>query len=145
MEHDKTFALKAEGRENLLVSFSGGETSAFMAQWLWTHKQDDYNMIFVFANTGLENEETLEFVEQCSKHFGFNVTWVEAKVHHGERISSGFKIVDYESASRKGEPFEDVILKYGIPNQSAPICTRELKQNPIKAFAKEFFNGEKYS
>ena len=50
--------------KRLLVSFSGGETSAFMAQWLWRHKRDQYDMVFVFANTGQENEETLDFVQQ---------------------------------------------------------------------------------
>jgi 3'-phosphoadenosine 5'-phosphosulfate sulfotransferase (PAPS reductase)/FAD synthetase len=44
--------------KNLLVSFSGGETSAFMAQWLNNHYEGlGYeNIVFVFANTGLENE-----------------------------------------------------------------------------------------
>lgn len=121
----------------LLVSFSGGETSAFMAQWLWNNKRDEYEeMVFVFANTGEENEETLRFVENCSNHFRFNVVWVEAKVHHGIRRGTSFTIVDYLSASREGQPFEQVIKKYGIPNKSFPHCTRELKQNPIHAYIK---------
>lgn len=123
-------------KQKLLVSFSGGETSAFMAQWLWKHKQDEYEMIFVFANTGQENEETLRFVNHVSKHFEFPVMWVEAKVFHNERKATGFKIVDFISASREGEPFEEIITKYGIPNQAMPHCTRELKLSPIKAYAK---------
>lgn len=131
------------GKNKLLVSFSGGETSAYMAQWLWNNKQDEFDMVFVFANTGQENEETLEFIEECSKHFGFPVYWVESEVYHNVRKSSGYKLVDFQSASRIGEPFEDVIKKYGIPNQNFPHCTRELKQNPIKSFGKEFL-GEDY-
>lgn len=130
-------------KKKLLVSFSGGETSAYMSQWLWTHKQDEYDMVFVFANTGEENEETLEFVKKCSEHFNFKVYWVEAKVHHGKKKGSTHKVVDFNTASRKGEPFEDVIKKYGIPNQAFPHCTRELKLNPITSFTKEYF-GKKY-
>lgn len=122
-------------KKKLLVSFSGGETSAFMAQWLWTNKRNEYDMEFVFANTGEENEETLIFVEQCSKYFGFKVTWIECVIN-GYGVGTSFRIVDFKTASRNGEPFELMILKYGIPNKAYPHCTRELKTNPITAYAK---------
>ena len=131
-------------KKKLLVSFSGGETSAFMAQWLWKHKQDEYEMIFVFANTGLENEETFNFIGKCSEHFGFHIYWIEAKVYHDERKSSGFVEVDIKNTSSMGEPFEEVIKKYGISNMAFPHCTRELKQNPMMAFAKDIWDGEEY-
>jgi hypothetical protein len=131
---------------NLLVSFSGGETSAFMAQWLNNHYEEyGYkNIVFVFANTGLENEQTLEFVERCDKHFQLNIKWVEAEVYHNERKGTGFYMTDFDYASRNGQPFEQIIKKYGIPNQAMPHCTRELKQSPITKFGKRYFNGEKY-
>lgn len=131
-------------REKLLVSFSGGETSAFMAQWLWTHKRDEYDMAFVFANTGQENERTLEFVRDCSVHFGFPVHWVEAKVYHGQRKGTGFSRVGFDTADRSGRVFEEVIKKYGIPNRMQPHCTRELKEAPIKTFAREHLGWTKY-
>jgi hypothetical protein len=132
--------------KNLLVSFSGGETSAFMAQWLNNHYEEyGYeNIVFVFANTGLENEQTLEFVERCDKHFKLNVQWIEADVIHEYRKGTRYYRTNFDEASRNGEPFEQMIIKYGIPNQNFPHCTRELKQAPIKAFGKEWFNGEKY-
>lgn len=123
-------------KKKLLVSFSGGETSAFMAQWMWKNKQDEFEMIFVFANTGQENEETLEFVENFSKHFGIEIVWIEAKVIHEFGVGTKHEIVNFYTASRKGEPFENVIKKYGIPNQANPQCTRELKEYPIKSYAK---------
>lgn len=132
-------------KKNLLVSFSGGETSAFMAQWIKKHLEDNYDrVVYVFANTGLENEQTLEFVQQCDDYWKFNVQWVEASVYQNERKGSGYWLTDFDNAKRNGEPFEAVIQKYGIPNQAFPHCTRELKQNPIKAFAKDWFDGEQY-
>lgn len=132
--------------KNLLISFSGGETSAFMTQWLHKNylKLGYTNVVFVFANTGLENEETLKFVYEFQKYFNVNVHWIEAKVNQEARKGTNYIITDYNKASRKGEPFEAVIQKYGIPNQAFPHCTRELKQIPIKAFAKDYFNGKKY-
>ena len=117
-----------------------------MAQWL-NHHYEEFgyeNIVFVFANTGLENEQTLEFVERCDKHFKLNVQWVEAAVQQGVRKGTGYYRTDFDNASRKGEPFEAIIKKYGIPNQAFPHCTRELKQAPISAFGKEWFNREKY-
>lgn len=123
-------------KQKLLVSFSGGETSAFMAQWLWRHKRDQYDMVFVFANTGQENEQTLEFVRKCSDHFGFPVVWIEG-VHHSEvGVGTTHKVVDFASASRNGEPFETFISVYSIPNRTTPQCTRELKAYPIRSYAR---------
>lgn len=142
MENKKQY--EAGEKKKLLVSFSGGETSAYMAQWLWNHKRDIFDMVFVFANTGQENEETLLFVEKCSKQFGFPVHWVESVVHHGKRKGTTHKVVDFKTASRNGEPFEEIITKYGISNQSFPHCTRETKLNPITSFTKEYFGTRKY-
>jgi predicted phosphoadenosine phosphosulfate sulfurtransferase len=132
--------------ENLLVSFSGGETSAFMSQWLNRHYGNlGYkNIVFVFANTGIEHEETYSFIQKCQEHFNFTIQWVEAHVNYNERKSTGYWLTDYDNARRDGKPFEAVIKKYGIPNIKFPHCTRELKENPIKAFAKDWFDGERY-
>lgn len=131
-------------KKNLLVSFSGGETSAYMAQWLKKHKSDEYNMVFVFANTGEENEETLRFVDYCDKKFDLNCVWVEALVDPEKGKGTRCKIVDYETASRNGEPFEEVIKKYGIPNLKFPHCNRETKLSPIHSYIKHNLEWKEY-
>lgn len=126
----------SEDRKRLLISFSGGETSAFMTHWILKNWRDRYDdILIVFANTGQENEATLEFVRQCDDHFGFGTVWIEAVQYHGQRKSAGFKVVNYVSAARNGKPFEDSIRKYGIPNHKFKDCTRNLKQKPIEAYA----------
>lgn len=108
-----------------------------MTYWMlkeW-EERGNYEMIVVYANTGKEREETLQFVERCDKDFGFGVVWLETVMQdHGKGAS--FRIVDFVSASRNGEPFENVISKHGIPNTSFPHCSRELKRSPIRAYAK---------
>lgn len=129
--------------KKLLISFSGGETSAYMTQWCLANLKNEYEMIVVFANTGEENEETLEFVKKCDDILDFKTVWVESVVHEG-RTGTTHKVVYYESASRNGEPFEDVIKKYGIPNQAYPHCTRELKTSPITSYVKNELGWENY-
>ncbi len=117
-----------------------------MAQWLIKHyKEAGYKDIaFVFANTGLEAEETLEFTDRCARHFGFDLYWVEAKVSMvlGEGVRHN--LVTFETASRNGQPYESVIEKYGIPGPAAAHCTQNTKVYPINSFAKVAFNGEKF-
>ena len=47
-------------KKNLLVTVSGGRSSARMARHIQNHtKYADYNKVFVFCNTGMERPETL--------------------------------------------------------------------------------------
>lgn len=121
-------------KKNLFVSFSGGETSALMTHLLLTKWRDRYaDVKVVFANTGQENEATLEFVRDCDAAFGFNTVWVEALPQQG-KIGTKHRVVNFDTASRAGEPFEAMIDKYGIPNQKFQQCTRELKLRPIQSY-----------
>lgn len=121
----------------LLISFSGGETSAYMTKWILDNWRGRYaEILVVFANTGQENEQTLEFVRKCDEHFGFGTVWVEADVQHGQRRAAKAKIVNFDTASRDGKPFEEMIKKYGIPNQSFKHCTRVLKLDVIYDYTK---------
>lgn len=123
-------------KKKLNISFSGGRTSAYMTKKIIDNWSDEYDFITVFANTGLEHPKTLEFIHNCDTYFGFNTIWVEGVVHYDQRKASTHKIVTYETASRKGEPFEAYIKKYGIPNKAFPQCTRELKLYPMQSYLK---------
>lgn len=83
------------------------------------------------------------FINECDKRWGLNVKWIEADVNPEKGIGTKYKLVDFETASRNGEPFDAVIDKYGLPNSSYPHCTRELKEVPIKKFCKNTF-GKNY-
>lgn len=116
------------------MSFSGGKTSAFLRYKLGEILGSRKEIVTIFANTGREHEKTLEFVQRCSDHHGWNVVWVEAVVHPEEGVGTTHRIVDFNSADREGRPFEDVIRKYGLPGPGCPHCTRELKDRPISSY-----------
>jgi len=121
----------------LIVSFSGGRTSGYLTKKLLEEKHKWKNVIVIFANTGQEHEKTLDFINNCDKHFGFNTVWIEADIQKEKGVGTKAKIVNYKTASRKGEPFENMIAKYGIPWSKSPICTRELKQYAIQAYLRK--------
>jgi 3'-phosphoadenosine 5'-phosphosulfate sulfotransferase (PAPS reductase)/FAD synthetase len=114
----------------LAVGVSGGRTSGFMALYIWLiyQKKKLYKyIVFYFCNTGEEVEETLIFVKKITDVWGIPVIWLEP-IFHEYGTATTHKIVDFETAKRKGEPFDEMLKKYPIPNKSAPNCTRELKE-----------------
>jgi len=128
----------------LVISFSGGRTSAMMTKYLLAKYSDKRDILVIFANTGREYEQTLEFVNNCDKYFGFNTVWVESVQYHGKRKGAGFKVVSFETANRDGEPFEDMIKKHGIPNAAFPHCSRELKAAPVKSYIRDVCKWDDY-
>ena len=122
--------------DKLFISFSGGRTSGYMTKRLVDEYSSKYEPVILFANTGQEKEETLEFVNQCANEFNWNVIWIEPIVYHGVTKGCGHRVVTFETACRDGAVFEDVIRKYGIPNTTWPHCTRELKLNPMLSYIK---------
>jgi hypothetical protein len=125
--------------EPTVISFSGGRTSAYM---LWRILQSNggglpAEAIVVFANTGKEEEATLEFVRDCGKNWNVPIHWVEYQ--WAELPAERFKVVTFESAARNGEPFMASIDQNGspfLPNPVARICTARLKIRTIHAYIK---------
>jgi len=119
--------------EPTCISFSGGRTSAYM---LWRVLQSNNGLpdeaIVCFANTGKEDEATLQFVHDCETQWNVKIHWLEYT-----SIDPKFKVVDFKIASRNGEPFEELILKRKyLPNPIARFCTGELKVLTIDRYLK---------
>ncbi len=113
-----------------VVSFSGGRTSAYMLRQVLGSNDDLGDLIVTFANTGKEHPATLDFVQECSERWGVPIVWLEYR--SDER---GFAIVDYQSASRDGQPFEDLIRKRSyLPNPVTRFCTIDLKIRVIHKY-----------
>ena len=130
-------------RKKGLISFSGGETSAFMLWWLLQNKSDEYDFTVVFANTGRENGQSLQFVKRCGEHFNCEIVWLEAVIHPQYNKGTTHRIVTFETATRNQDwklrnntPFEEMVKKYGLANISARFSTRELKERPIHSYMK---------
>ena len=98
--------------------------------------KDTHDIAITFANTGSEHENTLKFVDQCDKHFGWNVVWIEAVVNPERGKGIRHKVVTYETAARDGEPLEADFAKHGLPGPGWLHCTRDTKELPIKDYLK---------
>lgn len=117
------------------LSFSGGRTSGLML-WLvlQNNKPEDIArwLVVCFANTGKEDEATLRFVRDCALYWNVKIVWVEYR-----NDEAGFAVVDFETASRDGEPFEAIIKKRNyLPNPVTRFCTVELKIRAMHKYLK---------
>lgn len=142
------------------IAISGGRTSGYL---LWHILQafggklpDD--VIASFANTGREVEETLEYLRDMAERWQVPIRWVEYRrndsqptVIPGKRPligCHGFAEVDFATASRKGEPFRDIIEVKAdyraeakaegpiLPNPTDRWCSGELKHRTMDRFMK---------
>lgn len=123
--------------EPTVISFSGGRTSAYMLyKVLEANNGLPDEAIVYFANTGKEVEETLEFVRDCETNWNVPIHWLEFK--HAEKPADRWKKVDFETASRNGEPFMEMIHQSTgyLPNPVARICTINLKIRVIDKYLK---------
>lgn len=111
------------------LKFSGGRTSAYMLHLLLAAHGGKLppDVLVIFNNTGKEEEATLRFVRECGERWGIDIVWLEYTA------GPGFRVVDFSTASRRGEPFEAVIAQRmtsddaGLPNRVARYCSSEMK------------------
>jgi 3'-phosphoadenosine 5'-phosphosulfate sulfotransferase (PAPS reductase)/FAD synthetase len=126
-----------EINEPTCISFSGGRTSAYML-WRILEANDmklPSDAVVCFANTGKEEEATLEFVNECSIRWNVPISWLEYMEVDGEH---SFKVVNYQTASRNGEPFEQIIKHFNnaLPNGRARYCSANLKTRTFYRYLK---------
>ncbi len=150
-----------------VVSFSGGRTSAYM---LWRIRQAHGGRLppdihVVFANTGKERPETLDFVRDVSERWKIHVRWIEWHLIHTLQLTQPpprwiqqidarrqgkacvyhspftpvhletFREVSYDTASRAGEPFERLIQW----KRFLPNPVTRLCTQHLKVYAMRFF------
>lgn len=118
---------------NVQISFSGGRTSAYMLHQILAVNGDLTDRVqVVFANTGREMPETLDFVQECGDRWGVKIVWVEDAKRGGDTL---FDVVSHNSASRNGEPFKRLVeRKKACPDQSKRFCTEHLKILPARRY-----------
>ena len=133
-----------------VINFSGGRSSAYMLNAILAAHSDRQppsqplpdNVIVCFANTGKERPETLDFVQRCSDEWGVDIVWLEYHYRPDQKggrknLKHYYRIVDHETASRDGRPFEDLILASSIlPNVDMRKCTSELKVQTINRYVR---------
>ncbi len=126
-----------------LVNVSGGRTSGYMLhRILQAHGGHlPSHVRAIFCNTGLEENETLDFLHEIETQWQIPLVWVEFQARNS------FRVVTYETAYRTEEPdvradgtvrpFNALIEQERyLPNQAQRICTKGMKILTAKRYAR---------
>ena len=127
-----------------VVSVSGGRTSAYMLRRVLDAHGGRLppDVHAVFANTGGEDPRTLDFVRDIAERWGVAVVWVE----YDSDAPGRWREVEYETASRRGEPFADLIeQKRYLPNGVTRFCTQELKIFAMAGYMRSLGYGDDWT
>ena len=120
--------------EPVHVAFSGGRSSGFMLKQIIDAGLPDGSAV-VFCNTGKEMEQTLEFVRDCEVNWNVPIVWLEYDLTEDGKAT--FKVVNFETAARNGEPFMKLIRKRQyLPNPVTRFCTIEMKIRTAAKYCK---------
>lgn len=127
------------------VSFSGGRTSGYMLRRILDAHGGRLpaDVHVLFANTGKERAETLDFVRDCAERWGVAVHWIEydgrdvvmpvARAWVDGVLRLPHMEVTHATASRDGEPFARLIAeRVYLPNAVQRFCTEVLKVRAMK-------------
>lgn len=126
-------------------SLSGGRSSAKQAAHIIeANGGSPPGLIWHFQNTGREDPRTLKFVDRLDRELDLDLHWLERDSTHPD----GVRRVTFETASREGEPFLQLLYEIvakrrdgtaGVrptPNPVQRTCTGKLKINTWHRYAR---------
>jgi hypothetical protein len=123
---------------NIVCTVSAGYSSMMMALKMKEWYPND-NIIYLFANTGREDEQSLQFLKDCSDHYGLDIIYLEPVLNPIKGKGTDYKVVKFEELNKDGSEFEKGISIYGIPSVANKWCNRELKLIPMNKFCNDYF------
>lgn len=142
------------------AGISGGRTSALMHALTLAANQDQLHLYTpCFANTGKEHEAALRFLHNIEDATKSAINWLEFTAP--ERLGvepkhSRYKVVDFETASRTGQPFTDYLETSLAYRREAKdigpaalgamrrLCTSYLKIRTMHKFVQATWGREAY-
>lgn len=128
---------------NIVCTVSAGYSSMMMALKMKEWYPND-NIIYLFSNTGMEDERSLLFLKECSDFYGLEILYLEPILNVKRGKGTDYKIVKWEDLRRNGEEFEKGISAYGIPSVANKWCNRELKFIPMTKFCNRYFGKDNW-
>ena len=123
---------------NIVCTVSAGYSSMLMAIKLKEWYPDD-NILYVFANTEMEDQRSLDFLKDCQDYYGLDINYLVPVISQEKGVGVSYKQVEWEELKTDGGVFEQGIKKFGIPTTWNKWCTSTMKTTTISKFSNDIF------
>lgn len=127
--------------KQIVVSFSGGRTSAYLCSLI---KKLHPDAVFVFMDTGAEHPKTYDFVRQCNEYFDLNLVCLKAKVNPLRGKGVTYQVIGLDEIGHNLDVWRDMCAKYSTPYMHGAFCTKNFKTSPFKKYADARFGRNNY-
>jgi len=134
---------------NHVVSFSGGRTSAYLVFLMEiARKMFNWNVTYVFCDTGVESPLTYRFIREVVKFWGIKLVVLRAVMNPTLGQGNSYEIFGPEDLSTHRmppfEPFKSMMKKYGTPYIGGGYCSDRLKKDPFTAYCDDVHGRGNY-
>lgn len=126
-----------------VVSFSGGETSAYLCKAM-IDKFGRENVDFVFMDTGAEHPKTYEFIKNVNNHFNLNLTCLRGDFSLPIGSGVGFRVVHIDDCKPDLKPYKEMMSKYGVPYIGGMFCTDRMKLRVFRKYCDDKYGKGNY-
>ena len=127
---------------NIVCTVSAGYSSMMMAIKMKDWYPED-NIIYVFANTEMEDQRSLDFLKECSDYYGLDIVYLVANINKKGKGAT-YRVVQWQDLKTEGVLFEQGIKKYGIPSVINKWCNRDMKTVPMTKYSDDIFGKKNW-
>lgn len=129
-----------------VVSFSGGRTSAYLVNLMEEkRKKENWNVKYIFMDTGAEDEKTYEFIKKVVNHYGIDLICLKAEISSEENVGPVPVRIRLEECGWDLSVWRQMLSAHSTPyNPGGAFCTDRMKTTIYRKFCNETFGPYNY-
>lgn len=130
-------------KENHVVSFSGGRTSAYLV-YLMEQKRKllNWNVTYIYMDTGAEHPKTYEFIRSVAEHFKIDLVCLRVVINPELGQANTYEQIDISDLKTDFYVWPSMLKKYSLPYVNGAFCTDRMKLVPYTKYCKDKFGKD---